>query len=316
MARTTLRRFEVFVAVVDAGGFRACSDRLDISPAAVSHQVTKLEDEIGYRLFIRRRGRVGGLTEQGVKAYSEACELLEHAGALEKLIGGARQTLTRRLSVFAGPILDMLLAKHIAAFVSENPTIDISLKCANFEEIVDGLGKGEADIAYFYSVGPVRELTSQLAWREPISICARYDHPIFSKQPMTFHDLQEFSFVAPTKGSHFRRSIDSLLRQHGVEKYKIALETSHANIAREAVINGSAISAVITRYLDEDLTRYGVRPVTIHEGELALEVRRAVRSDLVLDGTTRAFTHCLDQTAPGARPPMENHAAIRVMPHP
>ncbi len=316
MARTTLRRFEVFVAVVDAGGFRACSDRLDISPAAVSHQVAQLEEELGYRLFIRRRGRVGGLTEQGVKAYGEARELLEHAGAVEKVMGGARQTMTRRLSVLAEPILDMLLAKHIATFVSEHPTIDVSLKCANFEEIVDSLGKCEADIAYFYSVGPTRELTSEFAWWEPISICARHDHPIFSKPSVTFQDLQQYSFVAPTKGSHFRRTVDNLLRQHGVEKYKVVLEASHANIAREAVINGSAISAVITRYLDEDLMRYGVRPVAIDEGGLGLEVRRAVRSDLVLDSTTRAFAHCLDQTAPGAPPPMKNPGATRVVSHP
>ena len=302
MTRTTLRRLEVFVAVVEAGGFRACSDLLDISPAAVSHQVNQLEEEIGYPLFLRRRGRVAGLTEPGAKAYREAKDLLGHADTFEnRLGGGPKKTAVRRLSVFADPILDAQLAKPIAAFVSGYPSLDVALKRSHFEEIVAGLGTRQADVAYFYSAGPVNEISSELAWREPISICARHDHPIFAKQPRTFADLCEFAFVAPPSGTHFRRSVDSVLRRHGVDKYNIVLETGHANIAREAVIGGFAISAVITRYLDEDLSRCGVRPVEISEGPIALEVRRAVRRDLVLDRTTLAFTQCLDKTAADGR---------------
>jgi DNA-binding transcriptional LysR family regulator len=301
MTRTTLRRLEVFVAVVEAGGFRACSDQLDISPAAVSHQVTQLEDEIGYRLFIRRRGRVGGLTAQGAKAYSEAKELLGHAGTFESTLGCASKSGVRRLSVFADPILDEHLAKPIATFLSAHPSVDIALKRSYFEEIVNGLGNREVDIGWFYSAGPVNEIPSELAWREPISICARYDHPIFSKQPLAVRDLCAFPFVAPPEGTHFRRSVDALFRRHGVDKLNIALETGHANLAREAVINGFAVSAVITRYLDEELARFGVRSVPIVEGELALEVRRAVRRDLVLDRTALAFTRCLDKSAPEMR---------------
>jgi DNA-binding transcriptional LysR family regulator len=297
VTRTTLRRLEVFVAVVEAGGFRACSDLLDISPAAVSHQINQLEEAMGTALFVRRRGRVGGLTEHGARAYREAKELLDHADTFENRLGSTKRAAVLRLSVFASPILDAQLAKPIAAFVSEYPSMEVALKRSHFEEIVAGLGTRQADVAYFYSAGPVSEIPSELAWREPISICARHDHAIFSKQPLTFADLREVPFVAPLSGTHFRRSIDDLLRRRGVEKYNIALETGHANIAREAVIGGFAISAVIARYLDEDLIRHGVRPVAAFENTLALEVRRAVRRDLVLDHTTLDFTRCLDRTA-------------------
>jgi LysR family pca operon transcriptional activator len=298
----TLRRLEVFVAVVEAGGFRACSDQLDISPAAVSHQVNQLEEEIGYRLFLRRRGRVCNLTEQGAKAYGEAKGLLGHADSFESLFGGMNRKSTRRVVIFADPILDTHLAKHIAAFVAEHPSIDVVLQRSHFEEMVDALGTGRADVAYFYSSGPINSVTSEFAWSEPLSICAKCDHPIFSKQRLTWHDLREFPFVAPPVGTHFRRSVDSLLRRHELEHYTIALESGNANIAREAVIGGFAISAVITRYLNEDLTRSGVRAVPVFEGELALDVRRALRANLALDRTTLALTRSLDKAAPTMGP--------------
>jgi DNA-binding transcriptional LysR family regulator len=301
VSRTTLRRLEVFVAVVDAGGFRACSDRLDISPAAVSHQVSQLEEEIGCLLFVRRRGRLCGLTEQGTRAYREARDLLGHASTFENGMVDMRAQAVRRLSVFSDAILDAQLAKPIAAFASEHPSMDIALKRSYFEEIVQGLGNGHADMAYFYSAGRVNEIPSEFAWWEPICICARHDHPVFSKPSLKLSDLREYPFVAPPNGTHFRRSVDALLRRNGLEKYSIALETGHANIAREAVIGGFAISAVITRYLNEDLVRHGVRAVEVTECELALEVRRAIRSDLVLDSATAALTRRLDKTAPEHR---------------
>jgi len=89
-------------------------------------------------------------------------------------------------------------------------------------------------------------------------------------------------------------------RSHELEDYSIALESGNANIAREAVIGGFAVSAVITRYLDEDLTRSGVRALPMFKGELALEVRRALRGDMALDRTASALTHCLNKAAPTA----------------
>src|SRR5581483_277104 len=97
MRRMTLRRLEVFVGVVEAGGFRACSDLLDISPAAVSHQVSQLEEEFGYVLFTRQRGRVSGLTPAGAKAYREAKDLLGHAGNFDCVLGSAKGAAVRRL---------------------------------------------------------------------------------------------------------------------------------------------------------------------------------------------------------------------------
>jgi DNA-binding transcriptional LysR family regulator len=295
--RTTLRRLEVFVAAVEAGGFRACSDLLDISPAAVSHQVSQLEAELGCQLFTRQRGRVCGLTAQGARAYRDAKEMLGHATHFEATAGLTKRSASRRLSVFSDAILDEYLAKHVAAFGATHAPVDVTLKRSYFEEMVEALGKRQADVAWFYSAGPVAEISSEFAWWEPVSICARHDHGVFSKGALTLRELRSFPFIAPPAGMHFRRSVDALLEQHGLEKYNIVLESGHANVAREAVINGFAISAVITRYLDEELLRHGVRAVPILDCELALQVRRALRRDLLLDPAVSGFTQFVDRAA-------------------
>jgi DNA-binding transcriptional LysR family regulator len=213
-------------------------------------------------------------------------------------MGTRNRSTVRRISILANAILDTHLAKYIAEFASAHPLIDVSLKRVHFEEMVEALGNGQADVAYFYSSGPVSALASEFVWAEPISICARYDHPVFSRERVTLHELQQFPFVAPPEGTHFRRTVDALFRRHGLDKYHTALETGHANIARESVIGGFAISAVISRYLAEELANRGVQAVGCLEGRLSLDVRRAVRRDLPLDREMSSLIQCLNRAAP------------------
>ncbi len=313
MLRTTLRRLEVFVTAVEAGGFRACADRLEISQAAVSHQIKQLETELGYPLFVRRRGVVAGVTKRGVGAYRQAKDLIKDANQLvapDPAVGAVPQ----RLLVQADPVLDTHLARRIARYMGANAGMDVKLRQSCFEDMAEGFSTGEAEIAYFYSAGPVSELDSSLAWSEPVSICARGDHPLHDQGPVDLGDVCRYPFVAPPKGSHFRRSVDQLFRQRGVADYPIAFEAGHAHMAREAVINGLAISAAITRYLDEELSRYGVRRVALRQGDMALQVRRAVRRDLSLDTSVSRLTEFLESEPP--REPFEPKLASPALAQP
>lgn len=261
-----------------------------------------------------------GLTEHGVKAYAEAKDLLSHASRFGDLLGAMRSGVARQVTILADAILEMHLAKHIAAFVAAQPHIQVSLRRSHFEEMVNELGAQRADIAYFYAAGPVNVMASERVWLEPICICAGGDHPILARQHLTLQQLQQFPFVAPPEGAHFRRSVDTLLRRQGIERYPIALETSHANIAREAVIGGFAISAVVRRYLEEELLRQGVRqvPVPALEDRLSLEVRRAMRRDFTLDHTILLLLQQLNRAAPepGHGNPRRKSAAPSVLPCP
>jgi len=314
MLRATMRRLQVFVVAVESGGFRACSDKLEISQAAVSHHIRHLEDELGYPLFVRRRGAVAGVTQQGSVAYRQAKDIIKDAGRLRTL-GGAADVGDDlpRVRVQSDTVLDALLARRITSFLANRRSLSISLSQSVFERMVDSFNRGEADILYFYSCGAVRELHSEFCWAEPLSICARHDHPLMRRGFVDADQLSEYPFVAPPKGAHFRRCVDRVLSDAGLERYPVVMEADNANLAREAVISGLAISAVITRYLDEELSRFGVRAVPLRTGGLSLEVRRAARRELVLDPAIRQLTDHLDlgpQVHASRQPPPEAQGAM------
>src|SRR6056297_2697642 len=54
--RVKIRHLEVFNALIEAGSVSRAAQRLNLSQPAVSIALSKLEEDLGYRLFHRDRG--------------------------------------------------------------------------------------------------------------------------------------------------------------------------------------------------------------------------------------------------------------------
>lgn len=83
----TLRDFELFLLVADYGSLSAAARRLDITPAAASVALKRLEGEVGVRLFLRST-RSLRLTDEGV-IFLEHCRQ-----AMQLLTDGREAALT------------------------------------------------------------------------------------------------------------------------------------------------------------------------------------------------------------------------------
>lgn len=50
----TLFSYKVFVTIVEHMNFRKAAEELNLTPSAVSHCVSGMEEELGFPLFIRK----------------------------------------------------------------------------------------------------------------------------------------------------------------------------------------------------------------------------------------------------------------------
>ena len=102
---------QYFEAAARLGGFKKASEELNITPAAVSHQIKQLEDNIGVALFLRK-GKGVQLTVEG-KALFE--DVTKGIGSIE---GGINRVKDHRLR----GTLSVNVAPSLASFwlVSKN----------------------------------------------------------------------------------------------------------------------------------------------------------------------------------------------------
>ncbi|MEO0498713.1 MAG: LysR family transcriptional regulator [Pseudomonadota bacterium] len=109
----TLDQLVALDAIVATGTFRAAADRLNKAQSAVSHQIRKLEDELGFALLSRDAYRPS-LTTEGEAFYRETARVLEQVRSLKSVAAGLRseQEATVSVAITATmalePVLDLL----------------------------------------------------------------------------------------------------------------------------------------------------------------------------------------------------------------
>lgn len=109
----TLDQLIALDAIVATGTFRAAAERLHKAQSAVSHQIRKLEDELGFALLSRDAYRPS-LTMEGEVFYRETARVLEQVHNLKAVAAGLRSEQEPMISIAItatmalDPVLEML----------------------------------------------------------------------------------------------------------------------------------------------------------------------------------------------------------------
>ncbi|MEM5517789.1 LysR substrate-binding domain-containing protein [Henriciella sp. AS95] len=153
---TALRAFE---SVCRLQNFKDASSELNVTPSAVSHQIRRLEKELGCRLM--NRGRSGfDLTAEGLKFSVEVSRALRSISdaASEISEGGSRRVTLQVYSTFAVrwllPRLPRLKAEHDSielGIVTSQDDIDLSTGAADACVMIGEPSENKVDYTYLFS---------------------------------------------------------------------------------------------------------------------------------------------------------------------
>ena len=123
MLPATIRRLEVFIAVVDADGFSAAADVLGISQPSVSVHINGLEKAVGTRLFVRKGRSALQLTDAGRRLCDYARETIDRATKIADDLNPQARRRTPQLRCAAHrSVSHSLLPRALAVFAEPTPT--------------------------------------------------------------------------------------------------------------------------------------------------------------------------------------------------
>jgi DNA-binding transcriptional LysR family regulator len=133
-----------FEAVARRRSFAVAAAELHLTASAISHQVARLESELGVRLFER--------SAHGVRLSTAGAQYLERvAGALSAIAAATedlRQGVGNSLYVHSAPSLASLwLMPRLRRFVEAHPDISLNLSAAHTHSDF-ALGQADLDIRY------------------------------------------------------------------------------------------------------------------------------------------------------------------------
>ncbi|MXP24728.1 LysR family transcriptional regulator [Altererythrobacter indicus] len=156
-----LRHIEIFHAVYEHGSISEAARALNVSQPSVSKVLRHAEDQLGYDLFLRSKGRLVP-TEAAHELFAEAAEVYMRLGRLSRAARniGARKGGHLRVGVL--PSLGLVVApRAVARMRNLHPDVTFEITTLHSREVERCLYERECDVTIGYRVlrqSPLRQI--------------------------------------------------------------------------------------------------------------------------------------------------------------
>ncbi|WP_369934587.1 LysR substrate-binding domain-containing protein [Xanthomonas tesorieronis] len=240
----TLRQLEFAVAVAEEGSFTAAARRCHTVQSALSHQIAKIEEALGARLF-ERGARQVRLTAAGEVFLHNARETLRAAERLHEEMAQALGTVRGRLHI--GQISSLTTVQVPALlrrFRAAHSAVDVHLRTGMSDALLLDLGEGRLDVA-LVGVGPHIVLPEQrlLLHEEPLALIAAPGNRFAARAEVSLQELEDAPMAGLIAGAGVRGIIDRAFAEAGLRQ-RLQYEVTHADLQRQLVVEDLGLAIV------------------------------------------------------------------------
>ena len=136
------------VAVAETGSFTRAAARCLVVQSALSHQIARLERELGARLF-ERTSRSVRLTPAGEAFLPAARQCLDFAGRAVAEVAAAVGEVRGKVVIGVIPTVAAVdLPAALKVFRERYPQVQVALRMLPSHELVEQLRQGRLDLAF------------------------------------------------------------------------------------------------------------------------------------------------------------------------
>lgn len=190
-----VRQLRYFLAVAEELHFGRAAKRLHMAQPPLSQQIRRLEEIVGYPLFLRT-SRAVRLTPSGELLLIRTRQILSKINNdLESVRAVARgETGTLNLG-FVGSAMLTKLPSVLGRYRKLYPNVDLKLKEYYTAQLIDALLGGELDVGLLRDGDPHDELIMESVLSEPFLCVLPKRHPLAVLRTIPVRRLKDEPFV-------------------------------------------------------------------------------------------------------------------------
>lgn len=201
MSDIEIRLFRYFVALAEERHFAHAALRLKITPPTLTHQIKKLESELGAKLVVRKGNTLVTLTEAGQRLLASAQQLLRQA---EETAAVARQVERGEVGrIELGFMTSVSCGGQLRTWIGEfqlaNPAIEIAMRQLVPMAQIAAIIRKELDVGF---TRPPHKYPGGVAgfeiYCEPLVLALPSQHPLTRHTNVTPAMLRDEAFVNTT----------------------------------------------------------------------------------------------------------------------
>jgi DNA-binding transcriptional LysR family regulator len=222
---TALRYFS---ETASTRSIRAASERLHVSPSAISRQIAKLEHELRTPVFDRRA--------QGM-ALTQAGELLQSTveGVIREF-GRVKSHIAALQNIQAGTVDVCCFQTAIESFVTpvlhrfhvQYPDVTFNVSMSSTDEAMAALNTGAAEIGLILNP-PVRDAIERMeVFRDRMVAAFGPAHPLAKRKVVSLGELAEFPIALTEASFGLRQQHERVFRRHAFQPRTFCVSNSLA----------------------------------------------------------------------------------------
>ncbi|WP_182357834.1 LysR family transcriptional regulator [Tomitella gaofuii] len=190
------RQLRYFTAVGQLRNFSQAAERCYVSQSAISHQIAKLEQDLGVKLFDRSTRNVE-LTAAGERLMPVAAEALAVEAKAREVVREPRN----RIRITANMSFAAQSLEAIAAVREVHPNLDIEFVLRDFADRMAAVTSGDADVALIRGEVDRPGLQSVSLGMQDLLVAMSRRHPLARSGTVGLRALGDYPLLLPARHS-------------------------------------------------------------------------------------------------------------------
>ena len=203
-------QLQYFIEIGKLKSFSKAASALRITQPALSLQIQKLEEEIGYRLLDRSRKPMQ-LSEEGKIFYDKALEIVKLVDQLKDVSIELGESIKGRLTI---GIIPTLAPYFIPLFIEELnrkfPELVIDIREILTESIIEKLKTGEIDAGILATPVETKNIVFQALFYERFFLYVSGKHPLSERNKIDISSINTNDLWYLQEGNCFQNQVNSI----------------------------------------------------------------------------------------------------------
>ncbi|MFC8077883.1 LysR family transcriptional regulator [Streptomyces sp. NPDC057307] len=246
-----LQQMRYVIAVAEMNSFTRAAQRCHVVQSALSHQIARLEKELGARLFERTSRRVR-LTPAGAAFLPAARQCLDAAERVAAEVAAAVGEVRGRLAVGLIPTVAAVdVPAVLREFHQRHPKARISLSVGASDELAEQVRQGDIEVAFLgipVTARPRGVMARKLAEERLVAVVSP-DHPLADETSVDLRRLSSEVFVDLPAKTAGRAQSDLAFTAAGLTR-EVAFEVTNADYLARLVCAGLGVALLPPSYAE------------------------------------------------------------------
>lgn len=206
---------KILVEIAKYNNITKAANNLGYTQSGLSHTLNRVEDELGFKLFLRSKKGVA-LTNEGVALLPIAKEIVTNMEKLHETIASIQGLEQGKITIGSFTSISMnILPNILMAFSRDYPCIKIDLMEGSVTEIQDWIMDRTIDIG-FTSLQDNDEFEYTVWFDDPLLAIVPRDYEDHNNNFFDIKEFENYPFIMPATEKGYDYDIERIVEKHGL----------------------------------------------------------------------------------------------------